>query len=62
MPELQRLSPSDSIWLTQHFQDLLKATGLPPMRLDDLRRGAATLLLGAGVHPRVALRLLRHAS
>ncbi len=49
-------------WLTQHFQDLLKAAGLPKMRLHDLRHGAATLLLGAGVHPRVAQQLLRHAS
>ncbi len=32
------------------------------MRLHDLRHGAATLLLGAGVHPRVAQQLLRHAS
>ena len=30
--------------------------------LHDLRHGAATLLLDAGVHPRVALQLLRHAS
>ena len=28
----------------------------------DLRHGAATLLVGAGVHPRVAQQLLRHAS
>ena len=49
-------------WLTQHFQDLLAAAGLPKMRLHDLRHGAATLLLGAGVHPRVAQQLLRHAS
>ena len=28
----------------------------------DLRHGAATLLLGAGVHPRVAQQLLRYAS
>ena len=49
-------------WLTQHFQDLLTAAGLPKTRLHDLRRGAATLLLGAGVHPRVAQQLLRHAS
>ena len=27
-----------------------------------LRHGAATLLLGTGVHPRVAQQLLRHAS
>jgi integrase len=54
--------PVSHSWLTQHFQDLLKAAGLPKMRLHDLRHGAATLLLGAGVHPRVAQQLLRHAS
>lgn len=32
------------------------------MRLHDLRHGAATLLVGAGVHPRIAQELLRHAS
>ena len=54
--------PVSHSWLTQHFQDLLAAAGLPKMRLHDLRHGAATLLLGAGVHPRVAQQLLRHAS
>ncbi len=50
--------PVSHSWLTQHFQDLLAAAGLPKMRLHDLRHGAATLLLGAGVHPRVAQQLL----
>ena len=54
--------PVSNSWLTQHFQDLLAAAGLPKMRLHDLRHGAATLLLGAGVHPLVAQQLLRHAS
>jgi len=34
----------------------------PRMRLHDLRHGAASLLVGAGVHPRIAQELLRHAS
>jgi integrase len=54
--------PVSQSWLTKHFQDLLEAAGLPRMRLHDLRHGAATLLVGAGVHPRVAQQLLRHAS
>jgi integrase len=49
-------------WLTKHFQDLLKAAGLPKMRIHDLRHGAASLLAAAGAHPRVAQALLRHAS
>ena len=54
--------PVSNAWLTKHFQALLAAAGLPTMRLHDLRHGAATLLVGAGVHPRVAQQLLRHAS
>jgi len=49
-------------WLTKHFQALLERSGLPRMRLHDLRQGAASLLVGAGVHPRIAQELLRHAS
>jgi integrase len=49
-------------WLTKHFQALLERAGLPRMRLHDLRHGAASLLVGAGVHPRIAQELLRHAS
>ena len=46
----------------KHFQALLERAGLPRMRLHDLRQGAASLLVGAGVHPRIAQELLRHAS
>jgi integrase len=49
-------------WLTKHFQALLRRAGLPRMRLHDLRHGAASLLVGAGVHARIAQELLRHAS
>jgi integrase len=49
-------------WLTKHFQAPLRRAGLPRMRLHDLRHGAASLLVGAGVHPRIAQELLRHAS
>jgi integrase len=54
--------PVSNAYLTKHFQALLTTKGLPTMRLHDLRHGAATLLVGAGVHPRVAQQLLRHAS
>ena len=48
-------------WLTKHFQSLLGRAGLPEMRLHDLRHGAASLLVAAGAHPRVATEMLRHA-
>jgi integrase len=42
---------------------LLKAAGLPAsLRLYDLRHGAATLLLTAGIHPKVASERLGHSS
>jgi integrase len=49
-------------WLTRRFAGLVVAAGLPRITLHSLRHGAATLLIGAGAHPRVAQELLRHAS
>lgn len=49
-------------WFTKHFQALLRAAGVERMNVHDLRAGAATLLAGAGVHPRAAQELLRHAN
>ncbi len=48
-------------WFTKHFQALLRRASLPAMRLHDMRHGAASLLVDAGAHPRVAQELLRHA-
>jgi integrase len=49
--------------LRRHFRKALKAAGLPAtLRLYDLRHTAATLLLAAGVHPKVASERLGHAS
>lgn len=48
-------------WFAKHFQSLLARAGLPRMRLHDMRHGAASLLVDAGAHPRVAQQLLRHA-
>ena len=39
--------------VTKHFNDLVQAAGLPPIRLHDLRHGAATLALEAGVDIKV---------
>ncbi len=48
-------------WFSKHFQSLLLRASLPTMRLHDMRHGAASLLVDAGAHPRVAQELLRHA-
>lgn len=49
--------------LHRHFRPALKAAGLPvTLRLYDLRHSAASLLLSAGVHPKVASECLGHAS
>lgn len=49
-------------WFGKHFQQLLDDAGLPKMTVHQLRHGAASLLVAAGAHPRVAQELLRHAS
>ncbi len=43
------------------FAEILKAAGLPRVRIHDLRHTAATLLLAQGVHPRVVMELLGHS-
>lgn len=49
--------------LKQHFQPALRKAGLPSsVRLYDLRHSCATLLLAAGVHPKVASERLGHSS
>ena len=44
------------------FRPLLKRLELPPIRFQDLRHTAATLLLGEGTHPKVVSEMLGHAS
>ena len=43
------------------WTQLLKDAGVRHIRLHDGRHTAATLLLVAGVHPRVVMELLRHS-
>jgi integrase len=45
-----------------HFQALTKAAGLPPVRLHDLRHGAATLARAAGVDLKTVSAMLGHSS
>ena len=44
------------------FERLLRDSGLPRIRLHDLRHTAATLMLAAGVNPKVVSERLGHAS
>jgi len=48
--------------VSRHFRPILKATGLPAIRLYDLRHTAATLALSAGVPAKVVSEMLGHAS
>jgi integrase len=45
----------------QHFKPLLKLAKLPHIRFHDLRHTSATLLLAAGVHPKVVQERLGHS-
>ncbi|OLT30481.1 hypothetical protein BJF79_09525 [Actinomadura sp. CNU-125] len=48
--------------LTHVFQRMLAKNRLPPVRLHDLRHGAATLALAAGVELKVVQEMLGHSS
>ncbi|WP_225854370.1 site-specific integrase [Micromonospora sp. ALFpr18c] len=49
-------------WLSDHFDRLVRRAGLPPIRLHDLRHGAATLALAAGTEMKVVQDMLGHSS
>ena len=53
--------PLEGAVVTRAFQKHLKAAGLPRVRFHDLRHGAATYLLGAGVPMRVVMDQLGHS-
>lgn len=46
----------------RHFKPILLRSGLPALRLYDLRHSCATLLLASGEHPKVVQERLGHAS
>ncbi len=48
--------------VTDHFTYLAALAGLPPIRLHDLRHGAATLTLAGGADMKIVSQLLRHSS
>ncbi len=47
--------------ILRHFKSVVKETGLPEIRFHDLRHTHATLLLAAGVHPKVVQERLGHS-
>ena len=55
-------SPVHPDRFTKIFKNLVSATGLPSIRLHDVRHSYATLALEAGVHPKVVSERLGHAS
>ncbi len=48
--------------VTKRFRQLATAAGLRPVRLQDLRHGAASLMLAAGVPMAIVSKMLRHSS
>jgi integrase len=58
-PNGQQLHPAE---VTDRFLELTAQAGLPPIRLHDLRHGAATLALAAGADLKVVQETLRHSS
>jgi integrase len=54
--------PLQSSQVLRSFHRALQGAGLPEVRFLDLRHGYATLMLEAGVHPRVVMELMGHSS
>jgi integrase len=54
-------TPLDERNVRRAFKAVLKETGLPSIRIHDLRHTTATLLLTQGVHPRVVMETLGHS-
>ncbi len=53
------LTPS---WVSDQFRLLITEADLPPIRLHDLRHGAATLALAAGIDVKVVSEMLGHST
>jgi len=54
--------PIDGTHVAHTFEGVLARAGLPRVRFHDLRHTAATLLLEAGMHPRVVADRLGHST
>lgn len=53
--------PMEHNRLLKDFKEILKLAGLPIIRFHDLRHTAATLMLQAGIHPKIVQETLGHA-
>ncbi|MGE0300301.1 MAG: tyrosine-type recombinase/integrase [Pseudonocardia sp.] len=53
------MHPND---VSDMFEDLTIEAGLPPIRLHDLRHGAASLMLAGGVDMKVVQETLGHSN
>ncbi|WP_433612596.1 site-specific integrase [Dactylosporangium sp. CA-139114] len=49
-------------YVTRRFKEAIAETGLPPIRLHDLRHGAATLALAGGADIKTVQAMLRHST
>ncbi|MET7400635.1 tyrosine-type recombinase/integrase [Dactylosporangium sp. NPDC005572] len=49
-------------WVSRRFRTAVNEAGLPPIRLHDLRHGAATLALAAGADIKTVQAMLRHST
>ncbi|MGH3381647.1 MAG: tyrosine-type recombinase/integrase [Pseudonocardiaceae bacterium] len=54
--------PLHPAYVTDQFQWLIYQAGLPPIRLHDLRHGAASLMLAAGVDIKIVQETLGHVT
>jgi len=55
-------TPWDPSTITHAFGRIIRKAGLPRVRLHDLRHTHATLMLKAGVHPKIVSERLGHAN
>lgn len=55
-------TPMDPSTLTHNFARIARKAGLPGTRFHDLRHTFATLMLMAGIHPKIVSEMLGHAS
>ena len=54
-------TPTDPRTLNRKFAARCETAGVRPITVHDARHTCATLLVGLDVHPRVIMRILRHA-